>query len=160
MSAPMRALLGNLKVADRAVSASSNYTLDTDREKQIAGRAVAEVITTWPRAVECRLAAIASWQANWDRQNAPAFSLETIQSAHQLVRQIQRFVPTGIPALVPLQDGSIRFELRTEQKELFLTALGTTVEVQKWFPLDNVHSIDYAEVPVGDVGPALEWLTK
>ena len=117
---------------------------------------------SWPYVVELRLGDIARWEPNWDRENAPAFSRETIQSAHQLVRQMRRFFPddgrAGVPALVPLQDGSIRFELRTGQKELFLTALGTTVEVQKWYPLNNVQSIDYAEVPVGNVGPALEWL--
>ena len=163
MSAPVRAPLGHLKIADNAVKASYDYILDTDREKQRAGRAVAEVIALWPHWIELKLAEMARWEANWDRQKAPSFSCETIQSANQLVREIRRLFPedgrAGVPVLVPLQDGSIRFELRTGQKELFLTALGTAVEVQKWFPLDNVHSIDYAEVPVGDVGPALEWLT-
>ena len=138
-----------------SAASATKQTMSTATRPQRIG-------TSWPYAVELRLGDVARWEPNWDRQNAPAFSRETIQSAHQLIRQMRRFFPedsrAGVPALVPLQDGSIRFELRTGQKELFLTALGTTVEVQKWYPLNNVQSIDYAEVPVGNVGPALEWL--
>jgi hypothetical protein len=43
MSATARAL-GNLKVADTAVKASFDGVLDTERDKQIAGNAVARVI--------------------------------------------------------------------------------------------------------------------
>ena len=43
MSATARAL-GSIKIADNAVSASFEGVLDADREKQIAGQAVAQVI--------------------------------------------------------------------------------------------------------------------
>jgi hypothetical protein len=44
MSATARAMLGCLKIADNAVSASFVGVLDADRETQIAGQAVARVI--------------------------------------------------------------------------------------------------------------------
>jgi hypothetical protein len=44
MSATARAMLGSIRIADNAVSASFEGVLDADREKRIAGQAVAQVI--------------------------------------------------------------------------------------------------------------------
>jgi hypothetical protein len=55
MSATARAMLGSLRVADNAVSASYEGVLDTDREKQITERAVARVLDVRRRASPLRL---------------------------------------------------------------------------------------------------------
>lgn len=57
MSATARAMLGSLKIADNAVSASFEGVLDADREAQIAGQAVARVIafTVQPRVSPVKL---------------------------------------------------------------------------------------------------------
>jgi hypothetical protein len=152
MSATARAPLGRLEVAASAVSAPFEGELPVTRP------------ISWIGAVERRLREIETWKANWDKQDALPFGGETIGGAKQLLEQMKAFYPeacsAGVPQLVPLTDGSIRFELKMGQKELFLTVLGSIVEAQKWYPLDNAQSIDYAEVPVASgVRPALEWLT-
>ena len=55
MSATARAMLGSVKVADNAVSASYEGVLDADREKQIMERAVALVLESQHRVSPVRL---------------------------------------------------------------------------------------------------------
>src|SRR5262249_13943118 len=99
---------------------------------------------------------------NWDQDGASPFNRATLRNARVVLKAVSSFLhDSGIrplPNIVPLPEGSVRFELRTGQKELFLTVLGATVEAQKWYPIDTVHSIEYGEVPAEGVRPALEWL--
>lgn len=156
-SIKVRGFVAHIQLVSCASAASATkQTLST------AWRPLPQRIS-WIRTAERKLEEMRNWRASWDRQNAVPFTSETIRSAQQLLRQMLRFYPEysrgRVPELVPLPDGSIRFELRSGEKELFLTVLGTTVEAQRWYPLNDIHSIDYAEVPLDGVGPALEWLT-
>jgi hypothetical protein len=111
-----------------------------------------------------RISELEKLNEGWDNEGALAFSPDTTRNARTVLKTMSEFLQaSGIrtfPALVPLPEGSVRFEWVNGDRELFLTILRGNIEAQKWYPLDNVHSIDYAEVPVGGVGPALEWLTK
>jgi hypothetical protein len=51
MSATARAMLGSLKIADNVVSASYEGVFDTDRERKIVERAVAQVMLEGQRRV-------------------------------------------------------------------------------------------------------------
>jgi hypothetical protein len=55
MSATARAMLGSLRVAGNAVSASYEGVLDTDRDRQIMERAVARVLDPQHRVSPLRL---------------------------------------------------------------------------------------------------------
>jgi hypothetical protein len=124
---------------------------------------VESVVDSWLASAKRRISEFEKLNEGWDDEGALGFSPDTIRNARAILKTISAFLQaSGIrsfPAMVPLPDGSIRFEWINGDRELFLTILHGDIEVQKWHPRDNIHSIDYAEVPVGGVGPALEWLT-
>jgi uncharacterized protein (TIGR04255 family) len=47
------------------------------------------------------------------------------------------------PNIVPLDDGSLRFEWVLGDEELFFTVLGKSIEAQRWHPLAAVESETY-----------------
>ena len=47
--------------------------------------------------------------------------------------------------LGPLQGGSLRFEWKNNNKELFITVLGNCITTQRWEPLDAIESEGYWE---------------
>ena len=101
------------------------------------------------------------WEPNWNGAGALAFSSETLDTARDALEKIWLFfVRNDIrkqPNIVPLDDGSIRFEMVNGEKELFLTILGKSIEWQKWHPLTAVES-EYQVIEPPVVERELEWL--
>ncbi|MGO9211106.1 MAG: hypothetical protein ACLP2H_13410 [Terriglobales bacterium] len=105
---------------------------------------------------------VAALPDDWDTEGGRAFSPETVATAKQVLnmvisRAIRSDSASG-PSVVPLADGSIRFEWAVGSRELFLTISGTQIEAQRWEPRDADESIYYAEIDLSGVPHELGWV--
>lgn len=117
---------------------------------------------------ECSLSAqlrrLRKLQTGWDGDAAPVISDETGSTAEKVIKQVHHaalshlVVPTV--HLGPLPDGTLRFECRHSNRELFLTISDKDIQIQAWQPLDAVESIGYWETDTAGVMEHLEWLVK
>ncbi len=98
----------------------------------------------------------------WDDEGALAFGHATVRSARAVARTISLFLQVSqirtVPSIVPLRDGSIRFEWVNGDRELFLTVLDRHVEAQRWRPLGTVQSLSYVQMRPEEISAELEWL--
>jgi hypothetical protein len=117
----------------------------------------------WAVAALGKLNDLENWPDNWDEAGSAHFGSETVSIARQVLEQMRAFIErnrvASEPHLVPLPDGSIRFEWANDDKEIFLTILGQLIEVQRWRPLSAVDSERYEVIPLSSVHRELEWLT-
>jgi hypothetical protein len=117
----------------------------------------------WGVAAFEKLNDLERWPDNWDEAGGIHFGSETVGMARQVLDQMRSFVErnhvASDPHIVPLPDGSIRFEWANRNKEMFLTVLGDSIEVQTWRPLSAVDSERYDVIPLSSVLQELEWLT-
>jgi hypothetical protein len=117
----------------------------------------------WAVAALAKLNDLENWPDNWDEAGSAHFGRETVSIARQVLEQMRAFVErnrvASEPHIVPLPDGSIRFEWANDDKEMFLTILGELIEVQRWRPLSAVDSERYEVIPLSSVHRELEWLT-
>jgi hypothetical protein len=117
----------------------------------------------WAVAALEKLNDLENWPDNWDEAGSAHFGSETVSIARQLLEQMRAFVErnrvASEPHIVPLPDGSIRFEWANDDKEMFLTIFGELIEVQRWHPLSAVDSERYEVIPLSSVHRELEWLT-
>lgn len=117
---------------------------------------------------ECTLSAqlrrLRKLQAGWDGDAAPVISDETGGTAEEVIKQVHHTTLSHliVPAvrLGPLPDGTLRFECRNSNKELFLTISDKDIEIQAWQPLDAIEAIGYWRTDAAGVGEHLEWLVK
>jgi hypothetical protein len=117
----------------------------------------------WIASAVERLNEFQEWQPNWNEAEAPAFSSDTLDTGREVLQNIWNFsVRREIrtkPNIVPLDDGSLRFEWVLGDKELFFTILGKSIEAQRWHPLAAVESQTYGIILPSQVEHELEWLT-
>jgi len=111
-----------------------------------------------------QLARLRKLPHGWDGEGAQPISETTCETADTVIKGLWQMtlshsvIPTVL--LGPLPDGSLRFECKYADKELFLTISEKAVEVQAWQPRDAVESSGYWETgPVGAM-EHLEWLVK
>lgn len=117
---------------------------------------------------ECSLSAqlrrIRKLQAGWDGDAAPVVTDETGGTAQEVIGRLQHAALSKLALsevrLGPLPDGTLRFECRHSDKELFLTISGKDIEIQAWQPLNAVEAIFYGRTNAAGVGEHLEWLVK
>lgn len=116
----------------------------------------------WIAAAFKKLNAFQQWPPNWNDDMAAAFSPETLDTARDVLQKTWNFSAQNSihtrPNIVPLDDGSVRFEWVNRDKELFLTISGDSIEAQRWHPLDEVESETYQAISPSAVESELEWL--
>lgn len=117
----------------------------------------------WIASAVKRLNEFQEWQPSWNEAGAKVFNPDTVDRAREVLQNIwdfsvRREVRTK-PNIVPLEDGSVRFEWVHGDKELFLTILDKSIEAQRWHPLATVESETYGVISPSDVQHELEWLT-
>jgi hypothetical protein len=109
-----------------------------------------------------RLKHLGSFPQGWDANKGEAFTGETLANAGKVIDLIlmeclaRGVVPSVL--LGPISDGSLRFEWKKDNKELFITVLGESVTLQQWQPLDAVESEGYWDTTLEGVQPQIEWL--
>jgi hypothetical protein len=100
----------------------------------------------------------------WDDEGALSFAPDTLHSAIKVLVRASEFCGiSGIrtrPTIVPLPDGSVRFEWVNHDKELFLTVLQGTVEAQRWHPFNSIQSLNYTQLRPEQIIAELEWLAS
>jgi len=116
----------------------------------------------WIATAFKKLGTFQQWPPNWNDDRAVAFNSETLDTARDVLQKAwnlsaQNSIHTK-PNIVPLEDGSVRFEWVNGDKELFLTILGNSIEAQRWHPLNAVESETYKTILPSAVESELEWL--
>jgi hypothetical protein len=117
---------------------------------------------------ECSLSAqlrrLRKLRAGWDGDAAPVIPDEIGGTAEEVIKQVHHAVLSHLVVAVvhlgPLPDGTLRFECRHSNKELFLTITDKDIEIQAWQPLDAVEAIGYWRTDAAGVGEHLEWLVR
>jgi hypothetical protein len=108
-----------------------------------------------------RVISFAGLAENWDGEDARPISEQTITTALRAIEQIAivlgRKNTSSSPSVRAFPDGSIFFKWVHGSKELALTVLQESIEVQRWEPVENVHSTGLWEVPVDGVTEHVEW---
>jgi hypothetical protein len=116
----------------------------------------------WIATAFKKLNAFQQWPPNWNDDKAVAFSTETLDTARDVLQKAWTLSAHNSihtkPNIVPMEDGSVRFEWVNRDKELFLTIFGNTIEAQRWRPLDTVESEMFRTILPGAVESELEWL--
>lgn len=109
-----------------------------------------------------RLKQLRSFPQGWDANRGEAFTAETLANAGKVIDLIltECLVRGVVPSVLlgPIPDGSLRFEWKKDNKELFITVLGESVTLQQWQPLDAVESQGYWDTTLEGVQPQIEWL--
>jgi hypothetical protein len=125
---------------------------------------VESVVDAWLASAKRRIIEFEKLHEGWDDEDALAFSPDTIRNARTVLKTMSAFLEASgtrtFPALVPLPDGSIRFEWVNGDRELFLTILHGNIEAQKWQPLGSVQSLSYAQMHPEALPAELEWLAS
>jgi len=102
------------------------------------------------------------WLPNWNEAGAAPIGAKTLDTAREVLQTLWGVsVGCGIrtePNIVPLEDGSVRFEWKNGDKELFLTVLDASIEAQRWHPLESVESQSYHIIEPSAVEQEMEWL--
>lgn len=116
----------------------------------------------WIATAFKKLNAFQQWPPNWNDDKAVVFSPETLDTARDVLQKTWNLSARNPihtkPNIVPLEDGSVRFEWVNRDKELFLTIFGNSIEAQRWHPLDAVESETYQTILPSAVESELEWL--
>jgi len=99
---------------------------------------------------------------DWDSEGAEAISVETVNTALQVIEHIaivlERKNTVSAPLVRPFPDGSIFFKWIRGQKELAVTVHGARVEAQRWEPLSAFQSQGLWEIPVGATPEHVDWV--
>jgi hypothetical protein len=113
-------------------------------------------------ALRDRLRQLQSFSQGWDANKGETFTAETLASVSKVIDLFltQCVVNSVVPCVLlgPLPDGSLRFECKKDNKELFITVLGESITLQRWQPLDAVESEGYWDTTLEGVQPQIEWL--
>jgi hypothetical protein len=116
----------------------------------------------WASGLRQKIDDFGALAQDWDGEGADRPTAETVRTSKAVFEKlVAHAVRTGMasaPDIVPLSDGSIRFEWTVSNRELFITILEDRVEAQRWEPLDSIDSTYYAELCVSRVDAELEWL--
>jgi len=116
----------------------------------------------WSQSATDELNRFKGLRGNWDAEGASPFARTTLDSARAVLQKVTDLCRnSGIqtrPAIVPLPDGSIRFEWANGDKELFLTVRKKEVEAQRWQPFNSVRSVGYKSIRPNQVDSELSWL--
>jgi len=125
---------------------------------------VESVVDSWLSSARKKISEFEKLCEGWDDEGALAISSDTIRNSRSVLRTMSTFLQSSgirtFPALVPLPDGSVRFEWVNGDRELFLTVLHGNIEAQKWQPLGSVQSLSYAQMPPEKLPAELEWLAS
>jgi len=109
-----------------------------------------------------RLKQFQIFSQGWDAASGEAFTAATITNADKVIDLILRecLVRSMVPNVLlgPVSDGSLRFEWKNDNKELFITVLGESVTLQQWQPLDAVESQGYWDTTLEGIHPQIGWL--
>lgn len=99
---------------------------------------------------------------NWDGEGADPISALTVTTALRTIEQIEvvlsRKNASSSPSVRAFPDGSIFFKWVFGNKELALTVYQSAIQVQRWEPIEAVHSLGLWEVPVDEIAEHVEWV--
>jgi hypothetical protein len=125
---------------------------------------LAQLAVVLESSLSAQLRRLRKLEAGWDGDTAQRISEVTCDTAEEVIKQVLQITQShlAIPTirLGPLSDGTLRFECKHSNKELFLTISDKAVEIQAWQPLDAVESLGYWETGIAGAREHLEWLVK
>lgn len=99
---------------------------------------------------------------NWDEEGARPPSEETVATAVNALGELTKgasrsFLPSA-PVVIPVPDGTIRFEWTDDDKELLLTVDGAQIEALRWCPRTAFEPEGMWSISLGEIAVMVEWL--